>query len=398
MGKTRLVLEATRADDLAPLVVFVPDGETFQHTPFFNAMLRTDNDFFVILVIDECQPKDRASIWNLLKPRSQRLRLVTLDHGPDDCSDDSTRVVHVQPLSKETLAAIIADYGLSRFDADRWAGFCEGSPRVAHVVGQNLRQNSDDVFREPATVNVWDRFVVGRDDACSERVEFRHIVLRHLALFERFGFESPVDSEAQWIASLASAVDPRLTWPKFQSVVTELRQRRIVQGRTTLYLVPRLLHVYLYRDFWQHHGRGFDVLARFHEMPGGLQHWFVAMLKYGHTSPVAEQAVVRLLGSEGLLPGDGFCGLETHGRFLMNLAESNPRETLTCLERTIGTWDLPRRREFVTGRQHIVWALEYIAVWSDLFPRRPDCCSDWPRRKMRPTRTTPRELFRGFSP
>ena len=34
-------------------------------------------------------------------------------------------------------------------------------PRVAHAVGDNLQRNPDDILKPPATVPIWDRFILG---------------------------------------------------------------------------------------------------------------------------------------------------------------------------------------------------------------------------------------------
>lgn len=367
VGKTRLALEATRTDDLAGSVVYVPDGATFQRSGFLNELIQPDDHRTIVLVIDECLPKDRASIWNLLSAKSDRIRLITVDHGPDTSGGGGMLVIQVPPTDRARLTEIIGDYGIDRFDAERWAAYCEGCPRVAHVVGENLRQNSSDVLQSPSTVDVWDRFIVGHDDPTSENVELRKVVLRHVAIFERFGFERPVDEEAQFIAAMAAGCDPRLTWQRFQSIVKELRDRRVLQGATTLYLTPRLLHLYLFREFWERYGRGVDLAQLLQTMPRQLWRWFVELLRYAHTSRVASAAVDQLLGRRGLFPDRPFPDSRPQGTLIMALAETNPLPTLRCLQRTIGAMDDEQLLRFREARQSIVWALERLAVWDDCF-------------------------------
>src|SRR5262245_47236302 len=239
----------------------------------------------------------------------------------------------------EQIASILSEYGNDKNDPRRLSEDCQGCPPVAHVIGENLRQNRADLLQPPATVDLWDRFIVGRDDPNSEEVQLRRIVLRYVSLFERFGFEPPVEHEAMWIASMAAKCDARLTWDRFQWVIASLRQRRIIQGATTLYITPRLLHVYLYRDFWKSYGSGFDIAGALRNMPEQLQPWFITMLKYADNSPVAQAAVDRLLGPRGLLPDGAFPDNQVTGRLLMALAESSPKPTLRCLQRVLGNAD-----------------------------------------------------------
>src|SRR5262249_52796113 len=163
-------------------------------------------------------------------------------------------------------------------------------------------------------------FLSGHDDPDSERVARRRTVLRCVALFERFGFRRPVHAEAEFIhRQLVSQVDPGLTWPQFVGVVRELQQRGILRGRTTLRLSPRLLHVYICRDFWDTIGRGFDLPALIAGMPDQCWLWFVRMLRYAHTSPTAGEAVRGLLGPHGGVAGTVLSGSEPGGELLLAL-------------------------------------------------------------------------------
>jgi len=367
VGKSRLALELTRARNLSPVTLCISDGRALLRSTFLAELIQPDNLQFAILVVDECPAKDRAEIWNLLRQRSDRIRLITIDHGPDSSVDDEMRVFPVMPITEQQIASIISGYGIDHHEAKRWAAFCQGCPRIAHALADNLKRNRKDVLLEPATVNIWDRFVVGADDPNSEEVALRRIVLRHIALFERFGFEPPVENEARLIADLAAQCDPRITWGRFQSIVLRLRERRIVQGVTTLYITPRLFHIHLYREFWESYGAGLDIAKALEKMPGQLWNWFVAMLRYSHTSQPATKAIDRLLGPSGVFPGGDFPDEQAIGRMVMTLAETNQAAVLKCLQRTIGRMNSEQLSRLRTARQHIVWALERLAVWKEHF-------------------------------
>ena len=92
LGKTRLALEAVKAEDLAPQVLYVPHAEDFQRSPLFNELLRKDAAENVTLVIDECSGKERASIWNAFRER-KNIQLLTIDHGPEQSRDEAMIVL-----------------------------------------------------------------------------------------------------------------------------------------------------------------------------------------------------------------------------------------------------------------------------------------------------------------
>ena len=367
VGKTRLALELTAADDLAPATLYVPDARSLLGSTFINSLIEADDTRFVLLVVDECPNNDRAELWNQLKSRTDRVRLITIDHGPDDSVDSKVRVERVSRVQVEQIIEILRDHGVGEYDAKRWAEYCEGCPRVAHVLGENLRLDRPDLLQGPAAVEVWDRFVVGYDRPDSEDVRLRGVVLRHISLFERFGFEPPVQDEAKFIAGLAQKCDPSLTWPRFQSIVATLRRRRILQGGRTLYVTPRLLQVHLFREFWDAYGTGFEIAEALSEMPPQLWNWFVQMLRYAHGVPQAEKAIERLLDGGKLFPPDCFPDTEQAGRVIEVLAETSRKAVVRCLRRTIGSMGTVKLRELKRARQLIVWALGKIAVWEDSF-------------------------------
>jgi hypothetical protein len=189
--------------------------EEFQGSPLFNAVLRSDDVSTMTLVIDDCAERERASIWNVVRERSDRVRLVTLDHGPDTSTDELMQVTECPPLAQAQIRGILAEYVGDSHDLDRWAEFCSGSPRVAHAVGDNLRRNPNDVFKSPASVPIWDRFVHGASRSGSAEEAHKEVVLRHIALFHKFGFERPVEDEARYIGGLVQAAAPAVTWPQF---------------------------------------------------------------------------------------------------------------------------------------------------------------------------------------
>lgn len=368
IGKTRLVLEALSSTERAPLVLYAPAGDEFQRSRLLLDLIRADRSFRALIVVDECPEKERASIWSQLKNR-EGIKLITLDHGPEHTRDDAMRVLNCPPLSDKGVENILRSYVSTHESLERWAQMCEGSPRVAHAVGENLKSNPDDVLQSPATVPIWSRFVAGYQSLDSIESRQTLMIMRHLALFLKFGFEHPVGNEARHIAALVQAADPQITWPVFQQHVQRMRDKRILQGRRTLIIVPRLLHLHLWREFWESYGRGFDYEDALKAMPDSLRHWFTTLFSYAHTNTVALSVVERLLAdgayfqrhAEDLLRSD------SGSRFFGALAEAHPEAAVELLKRTVAQWPEDTLREWKTGRQMVVWALERISVWAPLY-------------------------------
>ena len=367
LGKTRLALEALKAEDLAQLVLYLPHAEDFQRSHLFNELLRKDSYESVVLVIDECSEKERASIWNSFR-ENKNVRLLTIDHGPEQSGDEAMLVLDLPRLPDEQIKAILNSY-VPTVDASHWVAWCEGSPRVAHAVGENLRSNPDDLLKPPATVPLWERFIAGYDSLESQTSQERLAVLRHLALFTKFGLEDPVTHEAKFISRLVQRVNPAITWERFQEIIGQLRQRRILQGKRTLFIVPKALHIHLWIDYWNNYGRGFSFVEFLSTVPSQLQNWFLQSFIYGHASPVASDVIANILSPSGPFSDRAFLTGPAGTRFINYLSEADPRGTLVFIERTFGTWTKEDLLHFDDGRQNIVWTLEKIAVWREHFAR-----------------------------
>jgi len=364
IGKTKLVLEATRTEDLQPLVVYCDKPQMLVGSELLNQILREDNDFSVILVVDECDPTSAYYIWDLLQSRGPRIKLISI--YSEALPGSAVDYFEVKPLEGEQILSIFEEYDLPRDQADRWVDMCDGSPRVAHLIGLDLRNDPQAVLSTPNAAVFWDRYIRG-GTSDSARVEQRRLVLHHLALFKRFGYKPPVDEEARVIHRMIQQADQDITWYKFQEIIEELRGRKILQGSTTLYITPKALHVKLWIDWWEIHGYGFSLEEFYGELTETLHRWFNEMFQYAASSPAASQVVQRLLGEGGPFQNSEMLRTELGASFFLALTEADPRSALRTLERTIGTWSRQQFLEFTTGRREVVWALEKIAVWKDLF-------------------------------
>ena len=364
IGKTRLILEATRADDLAPLVVY-RKAARFRDRVLMDELLWDDNQFAAILVIDECDLSSNFDIWNELRRSDARIKLVTISNDYEAKTGGIT-YHDTPPLGNEQIRQIIRGQNarIPDFQADRWAELCSGSPRVAHVIGWNLENNPDDMLKPPGTVDIWGRYVAGKDDPASQEVKQRQRVLRHLALFKRFGFagKRSVVTEARSIAEKAE-----VPWIDFQEIVKGLRDRKILQGEFTLYITPKALHIKLWTEWWETYGWPFNLEEFTQDLTPKLVEWFYEMFQYAAESEAASKIVKDLLGPDGPFQEDEYLKTRLGSRFFSALTEADPKAALRCLMRTLGTWDKETLLQFTGGRRDVIWALEKIAIWRDSF-------------------------------
>lgn len=94
-------------------------------------------------------------------------------------------------------------------------------------------------------------------------------------------------SEGAYIAGIIQTADPTIGWARFQEIVQSLRSKRVLQGSRTLFFVPKALHIYLWKQFWERYGRCFDFVQTFSAMPESLHTWFLNMFQFAGDSATA---------------------------------------------------------------------------------------------------------------
>lgn len=362
IGKSRLVLESIlRNPILSADTLYVRQASDFQSSPLFTELLKPGRDYSVLLVVDECDDADRSTIWRAMKGRGS-IKLLTIDHGPEASGGSGMQTLQVPALEIAQVEEILRGYVGDSSGLHNWAEWCGGSARVAHALGENLRDNPEDILRTPGTVPVWERFISGYGKAGNDDSD--RVVLRHIALFEKFGARTPVQNEADFIAKLVAKADTTITRSKFDSIVTYYRQRRILQGDRTLRIVPTALRIFLWREWWENYGASADINEMMIDMPKSLYGWFMRSFVYAHGTEAARDIVKSILNPQsGLFADHDFMVSETGSAFISVLAEADPASTLSLLRATILKWSDEELTGLGHARQNLAWALEKIAVW-----------------------------------
>ena len=367
IGKTKLVLEATKSNDLQPCTLYVEDPTKLKGRDFINEVLRIDNESNLILVVDECNFQDQTSIWNRLESKSPNIKLVTIFNEPDG-SNGTTTKMDVPELNDTKIGEILKEYIKDESRLSKWVEFSRPSPRAAHIIGRNLKENPEDILRSPDTVPVWDRYIAGPLLFQSKDFRNRRIVLLWLGLFKKFGFESPFDSEGKMIASLIKKYEDIPTGV-FTRTVNKLKDMKILQGSSTLYITPKILHVYLWAQWWEQYNASIasEVLESISQGEGGnniqnLVSGYSMMFEYAKQSPRASAVVTELLKHGNFFDSN-------QASFFLTLSKTDPSSALDYLERKICGKSREQLLQFTSGRRETVWALEIIAEYKENFER-----------------------------
>ncbi len=275
---------------------------------------------------------------------------------------------HEQWSARPEMRQDFVAYGVDPAYAKGWAAMCDGSPRVAHVVGQNLRDQPADPLRGDGISMIWVRYLAGDVDRNTDEYRRRHLVLSTLALFKRFGWGHAVRAGAYEVHGLILAnLDASLSKAQFGAVIEQMLARKILQGDNFLYITPRALQLKLWIDWWNQHGAAIDMVDLIPKLSPQMRQWFGEMIEYSSATPVSRELVAKLLGPDGLYADAEWLKTRDGGRFFFSLSIADPPAALRLLERTIGKMPFDELLQFEQGRRDVIWALEGIALHADLF-------------------------------
>ena len=300
IGKTRLVLETLRAGDLRPLVLYA-DKATNVDGSVISAIHKSKHAR-IILVVDECGPEARSNLARIFATAGPLLKVVSIYQDREEADSASEyRLFEMPPLPIAEIEIILKTYDVDPGSTAGWADLSDGSPRVAHVIGQNLRDHPDDPLKSDGMARSWVRCLAGDIDSASAEYRKRHLVLSSLALFKKFGWGPPVRAGAHEVYDLVvSMLDSGISKVQFDGIVRQMASRKVLQGDNFLYITPRALHIKLWEDWWSLHGSSLDVNALVPKLTPQMRQWFVEMLEYAEAAPVSKRLVTQMLGPDGL--------------------------------------------------------------------------------------------------
>lgn len=304
-GKTRLVLEATRGDAYSKRIAYTNQPDSLKSLLDHIAVSGSDFSDLVIVVDDCAHLEDR--IWDKVKAY-RGMKMVAISDEP---FEDGIGTYHMQvpDLDDSQIEQIISDHaedwGGEKEDLTKWIGYSRPSPRVAQIVGENLRKNPGDTSSQPVSAPVWERHIAGRYGQGSADAEVRKIVLRWISLFKTLRREGAYKRELECVASLAKESHD-ISRGQFMDTVERLRAMKALQGESEICITPKLLHLHMWAGWWKTYTAGmapsYDRLVE-----GGSQRLFqsyVDMFKYAKDAPEAAQIIRGMLVSGGFFESD----------------------------------------------------------------------------------------------
>lgn len=367
IGKTRLVFEATAPQNLSSLVVYTKAEYFSLNDAFKSALVTGATNFKAILIVDECNDSDAIVIWNAIRPHTATIQLVTISNEFVETKSDEWSRLRVEPLPDEQVGQILSDYGMPKSLISRWAELCEGYPRFAHIVGEHLKDNPEELNSAPSVEKAMNRLIAGKDKIGSPAFEEKKTMLKYFSLFKKFGFAGPFKQEGEIIAELIHSRHPEITHAKCAKYIAELKKLKLIQGEFTLYITPKILHLRLWFEWWEDFTHSFDFEDFTKKFTPDLLRWFSEMFEYAEGSLATKRLAEEILAPGGPCDKDFFFENEQLVQFFRLLTPLSPKSALNILQKRLGARSRDDLLKLHTGRREIIYALSDIAVKRELF-------------------------------
>jgi len=369
LGKTRLVHEILNADDLRSRVIYA-QSDVFGYSGL-HSLLQNDDRLHTIMVIDDCELTDHDRYVRSFAARGSRLALITMSYERVEVPVP-TMSYEIRPLSANKIEQLIRNETEILPDdlVRHLASFADGYPRIAMLLAENylMSGGGDTRFIGISDGVLMNRLIGGSLDFNSESFNNIKKVLTGISLFRKIGFKDELSIEAKWVSEYFN-----IAWDTFVEIVKTQLKRGTIQGQHYINVTPFMLRIHLLKEWWYLHGFTKDNFIEFtNSIPEAIRHdmliRFFDHLPYITSIETGREFAKSILGSSGLFSDGSLLKSQLGASFFAKIAEGAPEEALSCLMRTLGKWNKNDLFKFDIGRRDVVWSLEKIVMWRDLFP------------------------------
>ena len=245
LGKTRLILEAFKADEYQRRVVYV--NAALDRGQLAHELVSWMRGLYGILVVDNCDKKLHEALTDEIRHDENQVNLVVIDFNPD-MEIKNQLVIKLDRMPANLIKEILEhEYPDSNpADLSRMIEFADGFPGMAVRLGEArlMPASSLATLTEKQLVDKL-LFEPGHEDAEAKRV------MRACSLFTRVkynGATNPISEELKFIAEKIVRIDPQ----KFHEHFVNAEKRGVLQvGGDYARVVPKPLASRLASDWYE---------------------------------------------------------------------------------------------------------------------------------------------------
>lgn len=373
IGKTRLVLELLK-DEFPLISIYYEQASLFKNLRAFLSQNQQINGRIVI-VLDECDEKFIDDLSNRPATSAGVKIFFICINNQKDSYHHQIPLIEINSLDRQSIQQILfpeKNNRLNQHNQERWAEMCGGSPYVASTLRRLIAEKVIDLENPDLSQldKVWNKILFGERIPNEKNTEQQMTMLRSIALFLRFGESGSYSKEKDYIftiiTNLKGAEDIKRS--DFDDLIERLKKRKILKGDYTLQITPKLLHIWLWSQWWENYSESLNLKEGwFQGLPQELQVYFHKMFQYAKSSEGTKKITQKLLSEEGpFRQNEKFLLSDSGSGFFLILSETDPEQALDVLKQTIYTWDKDKLLNLRQGRRSIIFALEKIAVHKDL--------------------------------
>lgn len=358
LGKTRTAFELFKQNELLQkLVVYIDAANSSDIAGLVSDFVNLG--LSGVLVVDNCDNDLHIQLQKEVQRTDSLLSFLSLDFNLERVS--STTEITLLPFTDDEIRQILAPTYAERIpELDRIVRFAQGYPQMAVLLAE-ARLNEENDFGALTDDSIANKLLWGTSGRANEKDE---IILKGCALFDRFGFDSDVSDEYQYIASRLQGI----TSEDFHDCVKRFTERGLIDRRGRYaQLVPKPLAIRLAAQWWRR-SRPETQSTLIDSIPESLVVSFCDQIEKLDFLPEVKELTEELCGKNGPF-GQAEAILSVRGsRLFRSFVNVNPEATSEALYIALKDLHKDELRNIKGDvRRNLVWALEKLCFHKSLF-------------------------------
>ncbi|HEV7330222.1 MAG TPA: hypothetical protein VGN63_04220 [Flavisolibacter sp.] len=378
LGKTRLVLESFRNDDLKSFLVYCDIAGSNDISEIKNYILSHQNSQEGIIVIDNCESKYHL-ILSALVNGDGKLKIITIGFD-DNPSIEDAKIKIERNNQRDVVRQIVDDrLSLSHSPSDREYvnKLSEGYPWMAiKFCDAVIKQALSELNSYPL-----EDFIKKLLFGTKPENDIEYNIIRACAVFSAFGF--PDDSFREVInADLRKSLknqtefirtkvyDGQLSDTKFRETILKFTREDIIERRGTFLIVrPTILAVNLAANWLINtdYDKIIDIIKELKDV--GLDERFFERFKDLDQIDKAKEIVAELWGPRSPFGSAEVLNTSWGSLLFRYVVEVNPGATASALEHAFSNLTKAQMLQITEGRRNLVWALEKLCFRRETFEK-----------------------------